>query len=79
MIQLAKIDNLGQITLPDEVRKILDAEAGDTLAFELESDGRVLIRRLAPLDFEYLAAVASTLPEWNSMEDDEAYRDLSKT
>jgi bifunctional DNA-binding transcriptional regulator/antitoxin component of YhaV-PrlF toxin-antitoxin module len=58
------------------VRKKLHLETGDTLAWETEADGRIWVRRLEPLDLDYLAAVSGTLSEWNSPEDDEAYRDL---
>ncbi|NOT11397.1 MAG: AbrB/MazE/SpoVT family DNA-binding domain-containing protein [Methylococcaceae bacterium] len=76
MSQLAKISSKGQVTIPADVRKKLHLEAGDTLAWETEADGRIWVRRLEPLDLDYLAAVSGTLSEWNSPEDDEAYRDL---
>jgi len=34
------------------------------------------VRRVKPLDLEYLQAVQGTLGEWQSAEDEEAYRDL---
>ena len=76
MSQLAKISSKGQVTIPVDVRKKLHLETGDTLAWETEADGRIWVRRLEPLDLDYLAAVSGTLSEWNSPEDDEAYRDL---
>ena len=76
MSQLAKISSKGQVTIPAEVRKKLHLATGDTLAWETEEDGRIWVRRLEPLDLDYLAAVSGTLSEWNSPEDDEAYRDL---
>ena len=76
MPQLAKISSKGQVTIPADVRKKLHLETGDTLAWETEADGRIWVRRLEPLDLDYLAAVSGTLSEWNSPEDDEAYRDL---
>ena len=76
MSQLAKISSKGQVTIPADVRKKLHLETGDTLAWETEADGRIWVRRLEPLDLDYLAAVSGTLSEWNSREDDEAYRDL---
>ena len=76
MSQLAKISSKGQVTIPANVRKKLHLETGDTLAWETEADGRIWVRRLEPLDLDYLAAVSGTLSEWNSPEDDEAYRDL---
>jgi AbrB family looped-hinge helix DNA binding protein len=76
MSQLAKISSKGQVTIPADVRKKLHLETGDTLARETEADGRIWVRRLEPLDLDYLAAVSGPLSEWNSPEDDEAYRDL---
>jgi len=76
MSQLAKISSKGQVTIPADVRKKLHLETGDTLAWETEADGRIWVRRIEPLDLDYLAAVSGTLSEWNSREDDEAYRDL---
>ena len=76
MSQLAKISSKGQVTIPADVRKKLHLATGDTIAWEIEADGRIWVRRIEPLDLNYLAAVSGTLSEWNSPEDDEAYRDL---
>jgi AbrB family looped-hinge helix DNA binding protein len=76
MSQLAKISSKGQVTVPTDVRKALHLETGDTLAWDIEADGRIFVRRLEPIDLDYLTAVSGTLSEWNSSEDDEAYRDL---
>ena len=76
MSQLAKISSKGQVTIPADVRKKLHLTTGDTLAWETEADGRIWVRRIEPLDLDYLKAVSGTLSEWNSAEDDEAYRDL---
>lgn len=35
----AKVTSKGQITIPIEIRKILKADAGDTVAFELKEEG----------------------------------------
>lgn len=76
MLQIAKISHNGQITIPLDIRNALHLKAGDALAWNIENDGRIFIRRVEPNDFDYLYAVSSTLTEWNSAEDDEAYRDL---
>lgn len=76
MPQLAKISSKGQVTVPASIRKVLHAEAGDILVWEIDTNGRVVVRRVAPLDIEYLTAVSETLSEWSSAEDDEAYHDL---
>jgi antitoxin PrlF len=73
---LAKISSKGQVTIPADVRKKLHLETGDTIVWETSNDGRIWVRRIEPLDVDYLTAVSGTLSEWNSTEDDEAYRDL---
>lgn len=35
----AKVTSKGQITIPIEIRKILKADAGDTVTFELNEEG----------------------------------------
>lgn len=43
----AKVTSKGQVTIPKTVRKLMDIETGDRLAFELESDGRLRVSRVA--------------------------------
>lgn len=76
MSQLAKVSSKGQVTVPADVRKKLHLETGDTLAWETEADGRIWVRLLEPLDVGYLTSISGKLLEWNSVEDEEAYRDL---
>ncbi len=75
-MQLAKLSSKGQITVPAEVRKTLHLKTGDTLAWEVQEDGKISVRRVEPVDIDYITALSGTLSEWNSAEDDEAYRDL---
>jgi len=76
MRQLAKISSKGQVTVPAEVRKTLQLKTGDTLAWEVQEDGKISVRRIEPIDVDYISALSGTLSEWSSVEDDEAYRDL---
>ena len=76
MTAVAKITSKGQTTIPAEVRKALNAKPGDLLAWDVKSTGEVVVRRVKPVDVEYLKAISGTLSEWSSKEDDEAYRDL---
>ena len=46
------------------------------IVYELLSDGTVVVRKTTPLDLEYLKAIESTLTEWNSEDDERAYRNL---
>lgn len=75
---VTKLTSKCQATIPKEVREVLKIKAGDRLAFEILPDGRVVIRKIRPLDVEYLQAVSSTLSEWSSKEDEETFRDLQK-
>ena len=65
----------GQITIPKEVRQALAAGAGDTLSSEVQ-EGAVLVRKVQPFDRAWHAGLSTTLEEWNSPEDEEAFRDL---
>lgn len=76
MPAVAKITAKGQTTIPRQVREALMVAPGDLIAWEVEPDGTATVRRVQPLDIEYLRAVESTLGEWASAADEEAYRDL---
>lgn len=76
MIAVAKITAKGQTTIPQDVRAALRVEPGDLIAWEVGADGTATVRRVAPLDLEYLRAVEGTLSEWAGAADEEAYREL---
>ena len=76
MTAIAKITSKGQTTIPQDIRAALKVGPGDLLAWELGPDGTATVRRVQPLDLEYLRALEGTLSEWASAADDEAYRDL---
>lgn len=76
MAAIAKITSKGQTTIPQDVRVALKVGAGDLIAWEIGSDGSATVRRVQPLDIEYLKAVQGTLSEWSCAEDEAAYRDL---
>jgi len=75
-MQLAKVSSKGQITIPIEIRKNLHLKTGDTLAWDIKEGGNVSVRRVEPIDLDYLSAISGTLSEWNSDTDEEAYHDL---
>jgi len=75
-MQLAKVSSKGQITIPIEIRKNLHLKTGDTLAWDIKEGGNVSVRRVEPIDLDYLSAISGTLSEWNSGADEEAYHDL---
>jgi antitoxin PrlF len=71
----SKITSKGQITLPKAVRKSLGVAAGDRLIYELEGN-TVRLRKAEHFNAAWHEAVASTLEEWNSPQDDEAFNGL---
>jgi AbrB family looped-hinge helix DNA binding protein len=73
---VSRLTSKYQTTIPAAVRDALLLEKGDSIAFEVADDGRVILRKSVPLDVAFVDAVQSQLTEWDSAEDDEAYRDL---
>jgi len=71
----SKVTSKFQTTIPVDVRKRLGIKQGDLVAFEIEN-GKVVLRRVSPVDIEYAKALAGTLSEWASENDEVAYRDL---
>jgi antitoxin PrlF len=71
----SKVTQKYQATIPQVVRKKLEIEKGDRIIFEIDNE-KVVLKKLSPLDWEYLESVAQTLGEWSSIADEEAYRDL---
>lgn len=76
MIAVAKITAKGQTTIPQDVRNALHVSPGDLIAWEVGADGTAIVRRVQPLDLDYLRAVEGTLSEWASAADEEAYGGL---
>lgn len=76
METIAKVTAKGQTTIPKEVREALHVAPGDLIVWQVEPGGKAVVRRVQPLDLEYLRAVEGTLSEWSSPADEEAYRDL---
>ena len=73
---LSKLTTKSQATIPGKIRKILGLSPGDSVAFEVKENLKVLIRKATPIDFEFAKALEGTLSEWSSKIDDEAYSDL---
>ena len=71
----SKLTRKYQATIPEPVRTFLELGAGDTIAFDLEQD-QVRVRKARPVDLAFAGALESTLHEWNSDADEQAYRDL---
>jgi antitoxin PrlF len=73
---VSKLTSKYQTTVPAPVREALCLEKGDLLTFEIADDGAVIVRKAVPFDPAFADALQSQLSEWDSSEDDEAYRGL---
>ena len=58
------------------MRDALNVKPGDVIVWEVHQGGRAEVRRVEPIDLQYLKSLELTLSEWDSPEDDDAYRDL---
>jgi len=72
---ISKLTKKYQATVPKAVRKVLNLNAGDILAFEIDKD-IIKLRKARPIDMEFSNALIPTLNEWNSQYDEDAYNDL---
>lgn len=75
MLATTKITSKGQITIPRRIREHLGVKPGDTLVYDVFGD-TVTLKRLDPFDAAYHLALAETLDEWASPEDEKAFSDL---
>jgi antitoxin PrlF len=71
----SKVSSKAQITLPRKVREALGAKPGDLILYEVVGD-TVKLKRLEPFDAAFHRSLSSTLDEWATQEDEEAFRDL---
>lgn len=71
----SRLSSKGQVTIPREVRNKVGLKPGDLVVYEVKG-GVVTLKRGQPFDAAFHAALSSTLDEWVSPEDDEAFRDL---
>ena len=72
---ISKLTKKYQATVPKAVRKKLNLNAGDIIAFEIDNDN-IKLRKANPIDVEFSSALVPTLSEWHSENDEEAYNDL---
>jgi AbrB family looped-hinge helix DNA binding protein len=76
IMELARVTAKGQATIPKRIRDAAHIREGDMLSFDLDSSNRIIIKRIDTSSNVELSALQETLTEWNSPEDDEAWRDL---
>ena len=74
-MNVSKLSIKGQITIPVKIRKAMGIKPGNLIAYELQGK-TVKLKKIEPFDTAYHAAIAETLEEWQSPEDDEAFNDL---
>ena len=74
-MELARVGTRGQTTIPKRVRAAANLNADDTLAFEVQVD-QLVVPKMPVADNAYLRRLAHTRDEWNSLEDEAAWRDL---
>ena len=72
---ISKLTKKYQATIPEPVRRILNLQAGDTIAFDVE-DNDVHLRKSRPADLAFARSLEGTMSEWETEADEEAYRDL---
>ena len=72
---VSKLTKKYQATVPEPIRKKLNLKAGDVIAFEIDGDV-IKLKKARPIDLEFSKALVSTLSEWESQHDEEAYSDL---
>ena len=73
--QIAKITSKGQMTIPKAARDAVRLVEGDWVVVEVEGD-RLVVRKLPGDRDPYLLGLEASLQEWNSPEDEAAFRDL---
>ena len=71
----SKLTKKYQATIPEPVRKVLHLGSGDVIAFDIEDDG-IHLRKALPTDLMFTKALEGTMSEWESVADEESYRDL---
>lgn len=71
----SRLSRKGQVTIPKGIRQTLGIREGDIICYEVR-DGVVTLKRMDPFDAAFHKALSETLDEWNTTEDEEAFRDL---
>ena len=74
-MDVASITTGGQVTIPEPIREALGLAEGDVIAFEIEDD-HVLLRKVVSNADGYVQGLTAVLSEWDSPEDEAAWRDL---
>lgn len=71
----SKLTKKYQATIPEAVRQRLQLQSGDSVAFDIDGD-KVQLRKARSLDLVFVQSLESTLTEWTTEADEEAYDGL---
>ncbi len=74
-MDISRVSSKGQMTIPKRIRDVAQLAEGDVVAFVMDAD-RIILRKIPLGRDPYLAGVEESLSEWNSAEDEHAWRDL---
>lgn len=74
-MEFSKLTLKYQATIPRDVRQCLGLHQGDVIGFRITNQ-QVILEKAKPIDWQFAKFTEGTLDEWNSKEDDEAFRDL---
>jgi len=72
----SKLTSKFQATIPKDVRDKLKLKAGDSVVFQVVDKNLIVIKKSTPLDKEYFKALRKTLSEWESSDDEAAFKHL---
>ena len=72
----SKLTSKFQTTIPEKVRKTLGLKKGDAVAFDIGKGNVITLRKATPVDLQFVKSLESTLSEWESENDEEAFRGL---
>jgi antitoxin PrlF len=78
MPTVTRLTTKHQTTIPVEVRRVLGLEAGDQVEFRVEGT-TVTLRKAAPRlsdDLAFRLVQTHAMRDWDTPEDDEAFRNL---
>ncbi len=74
-MRTSRLSSKGQVTIPKDIREAIGLEPGNMIAYEVQN-GSVILSRVEAFDATFHEALSKTLEEWDSPEDEEAFRDL---
>jgi len=74
-MEFARITTKGQMTIPKRIREAAGLETGDVVAFEATAE-QVTFRKIAIGEEARPDGAQGSLEEWNSPEDNDAWRAL---